>query len=38
MTVWFDSHCHVQEEYLGGGENGNGDADLTLVLERDTPG
>ena len=20
MSGWFDSHCHVQEEYLGGGE------------------
>ena len=34
MSGWFDSHCHVQEEYLGGGDKGNGDRDLTLVLER----
>jgi TatD DNase family protein len=34
MSGWFDSHCHVQEEYLGGRDKGNGDADLSLVLER----
>jgi len=34
MSGWFDSHCHVQEEYLGGGETGPGETDLTLVLER----
>jgi TatD DNase family protein len=34
MSGWFDSHCHVQEEYLGGGDGGNGGTDLTLVLER----
>jgi TatD DNase family protein len=34
MTGWFDSHCHVQEEYLGGGEEGTGERDLALVFER----
>jgi TatD DNase family protein len=34
MSGWFDSHCHVQEEYLGGGEGGDGDHDLSLVLDR----
>jgi TatD DNase family protein len=34
MTAWFDSHCHVQDTYLGGGEGGDGDRDLTSVLER----
>ena len=34
MSGWFDSHCHVQEEYLGGGEGGRGDRDLHLVLGR----
>jgi TatD DNase family protein len=37
VTRWFDSHCHVQEEYLGGGgsgEGGKGERDLSLVLER----
>ncbi len=29
---WFDSHCHVQEEYLGRGEDGA--ADLEPVLSR----
>jgi len=32
MSGWFDSHCHVQEEYLGGGASGAGDRDLSLVL------
>ncbi len=38
---WFDSHCHVQEEYLGGGEAGavgaagaTGVADLEPVMAR----
>ena len=34
MTLWFDSHCHVQEEYLGGGESGEGERDLSLVFAR----
>ena len=34
MNGWFDSHCHVQEEYLGGGEGGKADRDLSAVLER----
>jgi TatD DNase family protein len=34
MNGWFDSHCHVQEEYLGGGESGDGDRDLPAVLAR----
>jgi TatD DNase family protein len=37
MTGWFDSHCHVQDEYLGGrdGEKGEeSDTDLSLVLDR----
>ena len=34
MSLWFDSHCHVQEEYLGGGESGEGERDLSLVLAR----
>jgi TatD DNase family protein len=34
MSGWFDSHCHVQETYLGGGEEGDGDRDLGSVLER----
>ena len=34
MSGWFDSHCHVQEEYLGGGERGEGERDLSLVLPR----
>jgi TatD DNase family protein len=34
MNGWFDSHCHVQEEYLGGGEGGDGERDLSLVLAR----
>jgi TatD DNase family protein len=36
MSSWFDSHCHVQEEYLGGGEGGKGDTDLSAVLGRAT--
>jgi TatD DNase family protein len=34
MSGWFDSHCHVQEEYLGGGEGGDGERDLPAVLAR----
>jgi TatD DNase family protein len=34
VTGWFDSHCHVQEEYRGGGEGGKGETDLSLVLDR----
>jgi TatD DNase family protein len=34
MSGWFDSHCHVQDTYLGGGEDGDGDRDLTAVLAR----
>jgi TatD DNase family protein len=34
MSLWFDSHCHVQEEYLGGGESGEGERDLSLVFAR----
>jgi TatD DNase family protein len=34
MSGWFDSHCHVQEEYLGGGEAGDGERDLSRVLAR----
>ena len=28
MSGWFDSHCHVQEEYLGR-EDGDGETDLS---------
>jgi TatD DNase family protein len=31
---WFDSHCHVQEEYLGGDGERDGAADLEPVLAR----
>ena len=31
MSGWFDSHCHVQEEYLGGGESGEGERDLSRL-------
>ena len=34
MSGWFDSHCHVQEEYLGGGEKAGDGDDLSVVLER----
>ena len=39
MAGWFDSHCHVQEEYLGGnvaeeGGTEGGGADLEAVLAR----
>jgi TatD DNase family protein len=34
MKGWFDSHCHVQEEYLGDGARGEGDKDLPGVLAR----
>ena len=34
MNGWFDSHCHVQEEYLGGREGGEEERDLSLVLAR----
>jgi len=34
MSGWFDSHCHVQEEYLGGAGKGAGEDDLSVVLER----
>jgi TatD DNase family protein len=34
MSGWFDSHCHVQEEYLGGPKDGDGDPDLAAVLDR----
>ena len=34
MSGWFDSHCHVQEEYLRGGAKGDSEADLSVVLER----
>jgi TatD DNase family protein len=33
MSGWFDSHCHVQEKYLGG-EDGRGETELSVVLER----
>jgi TatD DNase family protein len=41
VSGWFDSHCHVQEEYRGGGEKGNADqadggTDLSSLLERAT--
>ncbi len=41
MSGWFDSHCHVQEEYRGGGDkgnghSGNGEMDLSSLLERAT--
>jgi TatD DNase family protein len=32
LTGWFDSHCHVQEEYLQG--DGAGETDLEPVLAR----
>jgi TatD DNase family protein len=34
MSGWFDSHCHVQEEYLGGEEGEPGEKDLSEVLAR----
>ncbi|HWF15661.1 MAG TPA: TatD family hydrolase [Acidimicrobiales bacterium] len=35
MAGWFDSHCHVQEEYLVGGESGApGAVDAEPVLAR----
>jgi TatD DNase family protein len=34
VSGWFDSHCHVQEEYRGGGESGGGETDLAPVLDR----
>jgi TatD DNase family protein len=38
MSGWFDSHCHVQEEYLGGGDRGgsrgSSDGDLSVILAR----
>jgi TatD DNase family protein len=34
MNGWFDSHCHVQEEYLDRGESGQDDRPLSDVLER----
>jgi TatD DNase family protein len=34
MSGWFDSHCHVQEEYLGRGDPGQGESELPLVLAR----
>jgi TatD DNase family protein len=39
LAGWFDSHCHVQEEYLGGpgaedGAAGEGTTDLEAVLAR----
>ena len=36
MAGWFDSHCHVQEEYLGGDRaaDGDGDPELEPVLAR----
>ncbi len=34
MGGWFDSHCHVQEKYLGGDHPGDGESDLDRVLER----
>jgi TatD DNase family protein len=38
MTSWFDSHCHVQEEYLGdqnrGEDDGEAAGDLPAVLKR----
>jgi TatD DNase family protein len=33
MSGWFDSHCHVQEEYLGGRKDGE-TTSLSLVLDR----
>jgi TatD DNase family protein len=41
VSAWFDSHCHVQDEYRGGGEGGGeggggGETDLTGLLERAT--
>ena len=34
MSGWFDSHCHVQEEYLGGGRAGRATGTSPLVLAR----
>jgi TatD DNase family protein len=34
VAGWFDSHCHVQEEYLGGEEGDEGGTDLDQVLAR----
>jgi TatD DNase family protein len=36
VSGWFDSHCHVQEEYRRDGEKGDGDTDLSSLLERAT--
>jgi TatD DNase family protein len=36
MSGWFDSHCHVQEEYRGGGEGDGGETELAPVLDRAT--
>ncbi len=35
MTGWFDSHCHVQEEYLGGDEAGAADLEPLLTRARE---
>lgn len=34
MNGWFDSHCHVQEEFLSGEGEGKGQSDLSDILER----
>jgi TatD DNase family protein len=34
MSLWFDSHCHVQEEYLGGGESGEGERAAEAGVDR----
>jgi TatD DNase family protein len=34
VAGWFDSHCHVQEEYLAGEGAGGADPDPELVLAR----
>jgi TatD DNase family protein len=34
MRGWFDSHCHVQEEYRGGAGSKAGETDLSQILDR----
>ncbi len=36
MGGWFDSHCHVQEEYLGGDEGGAPDLEPVMARARES--